>query len=373
MKAIVSRTPLLKTLSHVTGVVERRTTLPISACVLIEATEDAIRICGTDFDIEVAETLDADVSAMGSAAVSAHLLQKIVKSLPVGADIELALTKGGNHLNLKCGSYQAKLDVLPGSDFPEMGIAVLSTKFSIAAEQLATLLRKTMFAVSTDENQYYLSGVYLHVANGKLCFVGTNGHRLALLGSELPEGAADMPGVILPRKTTAEMLKLLSGQDGDVVVEASPMRFRLTVATTDEHRVVLTSKLVDGAYPHYPRVIPPDNDITMVVATDDFTDALNHVGLLVAEEGRAMKLSASDGKLILSVSSPTAGSAQEEIAAEYSGQPMAVGFNARYLLEMAGAVSGKQIQFKLGKPGTPALITDVGNANATFVIAQTRV
>ncbi|MGB6968672.1 MAG: DNA polymerase III subunit beta, partial [Methyloceanibacter sp.] len=213
---------------------------------------------------------------------------------------------------------------------------------------------------------------YLHAAESEgkptLRAVATDGHRLAQVELPLPPGAKDMPGVIVPRKTVAELAKLVEDDDGDVRVELSPAKIRVTTA-----RVVLTSKLIDGTFPDYERVIPQGNDKTMEVDNQAFAQAVDRVSTLSSDKGRAVKLSLQDGKLVLSVNNPDSGSASEEIPVEYGFDPLEIGFNARYLLDISGQLEGGTAEFQLADPGSPTMIRDGKDASALYVLMPMRV
>jgi len=196
--------------------------------------------------------------------------------------------------------------------------------------------------------------------------VATDGHRLAQVELPLPAGAKDMPGVIVPRKTVAELAKL--AEDGDVRVELSPSKIRVSTA-----RVVLTSKLIDGTFPDYERVIPQGNDKTMEVDNQAFAQAVDRVSTLSSDKGRAVKLSITDGRLTLSVNNPDSGSASEEIPVEYGFDPLEIGFNARYLLDISGQLESGTAEFQLADPGSPTMIRDGKDASALYVLMPMRV
>jgi DNA polymerase-3 subunit beta len=237
---------------------------------------------------------------------------------------------------------------------------------------LKRLIDKTQFAISTEETRYYLNGIYLHVAgSGKtqtLRAVATDGHRLAETDLSVPAGAAGMPGVIVPRKTVTEVQRLIEDTEGEVAIELSSSKIRFSIG-----RVVLTSKLIDGTFPDYQRVIPAGNDKELTVDKKDFEAAVDRVSTVSSERGRAVKLSLSSGKLILSVTNPDSGSATEELEVEYDADPLDIGFNSRYLLDIAGQLDGEVAVLKLADPGSPTLIQDKDAKGALYVLMPMRV
>ncbi len=372
MKVTVERAALLKSLGHVHRVVERRNTIPILSNVLLRAEAGELRLKATDLDLEVTETQAADVERTGATTVPAHVLYDIVRKLADGAQVSLETIGETGQMQIRSGRSRFNLQTLPQEDFPDIAAGELPHSFSLPAQDLKKLIDKTQFAISTEETRYYLNGIYFHTidSDGRqvLRAVATDGHRLARVETAAPQGAGGMPGVIVPRKAVAEIQKLLDGADADVTVELSPAKIRLTVGS-----VVLTSKLIDGTFPDYQRVIPAGNDKTLVVERDMFAQAVDRVSTISSERGRAVKLALADGKLTLSVTNPDSGSATEEIEVDYEASPLDVGFNARYLLDITGQLDGDTALFKLADPGSPTLIQDREGAPALYVLMPMRV
>lgn len=370
MKFTIERAALLKALNHVTSVVEKRTTIPILTHVLLRAEEDELQLKATDLDIEIVETVKAETTAPGGATVSAHMLYDIVRKLPEGATIGLSNDDEGRLL-LSAGRSRFSLPSLPAAEFPDLGAIPMDHTFELLAKDLVKLIEKTRFAISTEETRYYLNGIYLHAVGDKLRAVATDGHRLAQMDVPLPAGAEGMPGVIVPSKTVAEVLKLIADIKGEVGVELSPNKIRITTGTAP--RVVLTSKLIDGAFPDYTRVVPAGNDKILQVMNSDFIRAVDRVSTILSEKGRAVKLSISSDNLVLSVNNPDSGSATEELPASYAADPLEIGFNARYVMDIAAEIEGGHIIFLFSDPGSPAIVKDDGNDAALFVLMPMRV
>ncbi|MGB9043551.1 MAG: DNA polymerase III subunit beta, partial [Pseudolabrys sp.] len=326
----------------------------------------------TDLDLEVTDSTAAEVSPGGSTTVPAHMFYEIVRKLPEGSQIVLEGSGDRAVLSLRAGRSRFTLQTLPESDFPDLAAGEMSHSFKLPAADLKRLIDKTQFAISTEETRYYLNGIYLHTAgtakSGMLRAVATDGHRLAQVELPLPQGAAGMPGIIVPRKTVGEVQRLVETGEGDVAVELSAGKIRFTIGN-----VVLTSKLIDGTFPDYARVIPVNNDKSLVVDKKDFEAAVDRVSTVSSERGRAVKLSITGGRLVLSVTNPDSGSATEEIEVEYDADPLDIGFNSRYLLDIAAQIEGEVAVLKLADPGSPTLIQDKDAKGALYVLMPMRV
>ncbi len=371
MKVTVERTALLKSLGRVHRVVERRNTIPILANVLIRADKSKLSLKATDLDLEVIDAVDAEVSPGGSTTVPAHMFYEIVRKLPEGSQIVLEASGDRAMLAIRAGRSRFTLQTLPESDFPDLAAGEMTHKFTLAATDLKRLIDKTQFAISTEETRYYLNGIYLHTAvNGKstmLRAVATDGHRLAQVELPLPSGASGMPGIIVPRKTVGEVQRLIDAE-AEVAVELSQGKIRFSIGD-----VVLTSKLIDGTFPDYARVIPVGNDKELIVDKKDFEASVDRVSTVSSERGRAVKLSISSGRLLLSVTNPDSGSATEELEIEYGADPLDIGFNSRYLLDIAAQIEGEVAVLKLADAGSPTLIQDRDSAGALYVLMPMRV
>ena len=372
MKVTLERSELLKALGHVHRVVERRNTIPILANVLIRADRAKLSLKATDLDIEVTDTIAAEVGPAGSTTVPAHMFFDIVRKLPEGSQVVLESSGERAALAIRAGRSRFTLQTLPESDFPDLAPGEMTHKFTLKAADLKRLIDKTQFAISTEETRYYLNGIYLHAAGSAkaqtLRAVATDGHRLAQMELDLPKGAEGMPGIIVPRKTVGEVQRLLEDDDAEVLIELSPGKIRFTVGD-----VVLTSKLIDGTFPDYGRVIPVNNDKELVVDKKEFESAVDRVSTVSSERGRAVKLSVTGGKLSLSVTNPDSGSANEELEVEYESDPIDIGFNSRYLLDIAAQIEGEAAVLKLADPGSPTLIQDKESKGALYVLMPMRV
>jgi DNA polymerase III subunit beta len=374
MKLKADRATLLKALAHVQSVVEKRNTIPILANVMLEVREGKLTMTATDMEIAIVEDVPASNSRDGACTAPAATLYEIVRKLPDGAEIELEHAGGDAQLGLRSGRYVTSLVVLPTEDFPNMTAGSLPHRFSLPANTLRTLIDRTRFAISTEETRYYLNGIYLHTTESEgspvLRAVATDGHRLARVEEPLPPGAGSMPGVIVPRKTVGELRKLLDEVSGDVEIALSETRIQFHIGL-----VLLTSKLIDGTFPEYERVIPRDNDKLLRVGSKDFADAVGRVAAISSERLRPVKLSLARDLLVLSAASPEQGTATEELnegKVRYEASPLEIGFQARYLNDITDQIEG-DVEFRFSDGSAPTVVRDAADASALYVLMPMRV
>lgn len=372
MKVTIERSALAKALGHVQSVVERRNTIPILSNVLLQAEGGSLTLTATDLDIEISEAAPADVAAKGAATASALMLHDIVRKQPDGAQIRLSLIAEEGRLQITAGRYEGSLAVLPDEDFPTLSTDDMKVRFSMPAADLARLFGKARFAMSQEETRYYLNGVYLHpYTEGGVKLIraaATDGHRLARLEAPLPAGADKMPGVIVPRKAVAELSRLIDDADETVDVAVSEAKIRFGFGPGR-----MTSKLIDGSFPDYERVIPKGNANILRVDAKDFAQAVDRVSTVAADRTRSIKLALEADRLRLTVNNPEAGSAMEELSVDYSGDPIEIGFNARYLLDVAGQVDGETMTLRLADPSSPTVVVDEEDERALYVLMPLRV
>ena len=374
MKLKADRATLIRALAHVQSVVEKRNTIPILANVMLSVRDGQLAMTATDMEIAIVEDVAASATRNGACTAPAATLYEIVRRLPEGAEVELDYAGGDAQLSLRAGRYTTRLTVLPVEDFPSMTAGVLPHKFGLPAATLRGLIDRTRFAISTEETRYYLTGIYIHVteSNGErvLRAATTDGHRLARVEEPMPEGAATMPGVIVPHKTVNELRKLLDEVSDHIEIALSDTRIQFRVGP-----VVLTSKLIDGTFPDYERVIPKDNDKVLRVGKKDFRDAVARVAAISSERSRPVKLSLDRDLLELSASSPEHGTAMEQLDADrvkYASGPLEIGFQARYLNDIIDQVKD-EVEFLFSDGSAPTVVRDASDMSALYVLMPMRV
>ncbi len=373
MKFSIDRSDLLRSLSHVHSVVERRNTIPILANVLLKAENGILSLITTDMDLEIIESVAATIETEGATTVPAHTLYDIIKKLPDGSRVDINQNSGENLIEVKSGRSKFKLGALPIADFPHMSKEDdAANKFAISAADLRTLIDKTRFAISTEETRYYLNGIYVHVteSNGVnvLCAVATDGHRLAKFEMPLPEGADGMAGVIIPRKAIAEIRKLID-EAGDVI-NISLSGSKITIAF--DH-IVLTSKLIDGTFPDYTKVIPQNNNKILEVDPSAFASAVDRVSTISTEKSRAIKIVINGQTMTLSANSPDSGSAKEELEVSFDSEDLEIGFNSAYLMDVTRQIEGNGCRMILSDSASPTIIQDTSDPSSLYVLMPMRV
>ena len=367
MKATIERAVLLKSLGHVQSVVERRNTIPILSNVLLEAREDgSLRLMATDLDLQVDETIQANVSQPGATTVSAHTFFDIVRKLPEGSQVEITAAEG--KMQVVAGRSRFNLSTLPRDDFPVIAEGDLPTRFELPGATLREIIEKTRFAISSEETRYYLMGIFFHVVDDQLRAAATDGHRLARVTVARPDGADGMPDVIVPRKAVAELYRLLEEVEGTVEISLSPTKVRFGLGSA-----VLTSKLIDGTFPDYNRVIPTANDKLLKLDPKSFSAGVDRVATIASEKTRAVKMAVDRDKVTLSVTSPENGLATEELAADYGADGLEIGFNARYLMDILSEIDGDTVEVHLADAAAPTLLRENDKSNALYVLMPMRV
>ncbi|MEE2699332.1 MAG: DNA polymerase III subunit beta [Pseudomonadota bacterium] len=371
MKLTIERASFLKSLGHVQSVVERRNTIPILSNLKLDAIDGKVALNATDMDLDIVESVACNITEQGTTTAPAHTLYDIVRKLPEGAQVALEVDTEGKMI-LSSGRSRFTLSCLPEEEFPVLSGGDLAHEFSITVSEAKALIDKTRFAISTEETRYYLNGIFFHIAESGdvkvLRSVATDGHRLASMEVPMPKGAEGMPSVIIPRKAVAELRKLVDESNADITIGISDSKIRFSFDDT-----ILTSKLIDGTFPDYQRVIPEGNEKQLDVPTKVFSDAVDRVSAISSEKSRAVKLNLSSGSLILSASSPEDGNATEELEVSYQGESMEIGFNSGYLLDIVRQIESNNSRLMLADAASPTIISEENEAGALYVLMPMRV
>ncbi len=363
----IEKNAFIRALSRIQSVVEKRNTIPILANVKIEAANNAVTLTVTDMDLVATQQIEAAVNTEGSLTVPALTLYDIIRKLPEGAQINLNADTASSRLIVKSGSSKFTLSYLPSEDFPVIAEGDLTHSFEMDVKTFVRLVEKTKFAMSNEETRYYLNGVYFHVMNGNLRAVATDGHRLASIEIPSPEGAQGMPGVIIPRKAVNELAKLLEGQD-KVTISVSESKIKFT-----GNKIELLSKVVDGTFPDYQRVIPENNKKFLTTNTQAMKDAVDRVSTISVDKTKAIKITVSQNNINLYTQGVEGSSGNEDVPANYGADTLELGFNSRYVIEMLQQIENTEVQFALDTPNAPALITDPSDSSAVYIIMPMRV
>ena len=375
MEFKINSTDLLKALSHIHGIVEVRHTLPILSNIILEAKDDKLILSSTNLDIYCSDKIKAEVLKSGEVSVPAVTFFEIIKRLPSGSEVLMIMEEDENEITLTCGRSKFNLSTLKTDDFPIISDSDLSTNFVLSADELIRIIDKTKFAVSNEETRYYLNGIFLHKAERNsiqfLRAVATDGHRLAQYDIPLPQGAEDITGIIIPKKTIYELRKVLDDANGDVSVSLNENKIKFTF---NDLKVV--SKVIDGTFPDYTKVIPQKNDKNFKTNNSDLKNAIDRVSAVAANEdtkSKAIKFCIENNSLSLSVESQSKGSANEMIDVNYSGDKVDIGFNSKYIIDICNEVDGDEISISLSDSISPAIILDKTDENLFFVLMPMRI
>jgi len=371
----VNSTDLVKALSHIHGIVEVRHTLPILSNIIISAEDNKLSFSSTNLDIFCSDSINAQISQNGSTSVSASTFYEIVKRLPSGSDIQITLSEEDSTLILKCGRSKFNLTTISPEDFPKISTEDLSTKFILSATELKRMIDKTKFAISNEETRYYLNGIFFHRTQKNsidiLRAVATDGHRLAQYDIPLPQGANEINGIIIPKKTIQELRRVLDDASGDINIELNENKVRFSF-----NNMQITSKVIDGTFPDYTKVVPTTNNKVVITKNDELKSSIERVSAVAINEeakSKAIKIFIESNKLLLNVDSSSRGSAVEEIDIDYEQDKVEIGFNSRYLIDICNEIDGEKITLKLLDSISPAIILDESDDNLFFVLMPMRI
>ncbi|MEN7341903.1 MAG: DNA polymerase III subunit beta [Pseudomonadota bacterium] len=366
MKLSASRQTLLNTLQAVIGVVERRQTMPILANVLLSAKDSRLSITATDIEVELASHVDVDVDMAGEVTVPGRKLFDICKALPDSADINLKLE--GERLLVSSGRSKFRLATLPAAEFPVLDDIEASKAFTLPSAVVQRLLNKTYFAMAQQDVRYYLNGMLLETEGDVIRAVATDGHRLALCEGNVDAGDLPSQQVIVPRKGVLELQRLL-GEDGEMTLEFGKNHIRVQAGS-----IRFTSKLIDGRFPDYQRVIPQDTQNHLVADRNDMRSALQRAAILSNEKYRGIRLEIRDSGAKIMAHNPEQEDAEEQVEVDYSGDDIEIGFNVNYLLDAIGAIDDEAVRLSLNDANSSCVISipDIDASDARYVVMPMR-
>tara|TARA_B100000427_G_scaffold190056_1_gene157931 strand:+ start:4234 stop:5349 length:1116 start_codon:yes stop_codon:yes gene_type:complete len=371
MKVIVEKTSIFKSLSHVQNIAEKKNTLPILSNILLEARENSLILSATDMDISITDKVDCNVVEIGSTTVPAHTLYDIIRKLPDSGEIEL-ISNDGKIMTLRAGKSKFSLGCLPKEDFPIIEVENLENELSIDSQKFLKLIDKTRFAISSEETRYFLNGIYFHIKNENqkniLTLVATDGHRLAKFDYNTKDNSKEIPGIIIPKKTINEVFKLLSDYEGSIKINLDSNKIVFFIGES-----ILISKLIDGNFPDYRRVIPKENKNKLIINRESFSLAVDRVSTIVNEKSPIIKFKLLNNVMNMSSVNNENGTATEDITTKYSGDEIEIGFNSKYVLEMINNLEDDEITLNFKDSSSPVTAMEESNNDLIYVLMPMRV
>jgi len=365
MHITVKREELLKPLSIVAGVVERRQTLPILSNIMLRYNGKELALTGTDLEVEISAQISCKGGDSGEMTVPARKLLDICRALPNEALIEISLEK--EKALIKSGKSRFRLLTMPATEFPAIETAQWDTKFTLPQSKLRWLLEKTMFCMAQQDVRYYLNGLLFEVSGQQLRAVATDGHRLSLAEVDISDSINGEKHVILPRKGVQEMIRFLDDSDAEVQLQIGANHMRATLKG-----LTFTSKLIDGRFPDYNRVIPATQSKRLKVQRTSFRETLNRAAILSNEKYRGVRFGLGNSLMTITAHNPEQEEAQEEVVIDYNGENMEIGFNVNYISEAVGALDNDEIEFCLNDPNSSCLLRVPGNSKHLYVVMPMR-
>jgi DNA polymerase-3 subunit beta len=364
MKLTAPREAFLKPLQAVIGVVERRQTMPILANVLLQAKDGGVAITATDLEVELVASTEAQVDAPGEVTVPGRKFLDICRAL--SEDAKLSVSLSGDKLSIKSGKSKFTLTTLPAAEFPTVDDINAGDSVELPQERLAHLLQKTHFAMAQQDVRYYLNGLLLETGKNRLRAVATDGHRLSLCQVSLDKTDLPEKQVIVPRKGVLELQRLMSGE-GNLKIELGSNHVRIQL-----EGIRFTSKLIDGRFPEYERVIPKDTSNRLSADREAFRGALQRTAILSNEKYRGIRLVIREGSIVLQAHNPEQEEAEEELEIEYKGEDIEIGFNVNYLLDALAAIESDSITMALVDGNSSCLLREPGNDDCKYVVMPMR-
>jgi len=371
MQFSIKRDTLLKSLNLVQGVVEKKNTLPILSNVLLEAKNGKLIITATDLDLIFYDEIDEiKIEKEGSSTTSAAILFDILRKISANSEINFEL-KTENKLSLKAENSDFNLLCLPSDNFPNFSDNFDNAEIILNKSKLLSLFNKTKISISNDDTRHYLNGIYLHLTESQnrtyLTGVATDSHRLSSSSIEIEKGK-DLTSLILPKKTVFQLCTLLQESEDNVIMQTSDSKILFKMGKTK-----LISKVIDGKFPDYSKVVPKNNQKSLVVSSKDFIDSIERVITVSADRKEGVKLNLNQGNIKLSVNSTNSGEGNETIKATYDSDQMTISFNSKYLIDIASEIQDKNLKMKLKDPISPVLIEDNSDKNSFYVIMPMKI
>ncbi|MDC1476355.1 DNA polymerase III subunit beta [Pelagibacteraceae bacterium] len=371
MEFTIDRDIFLKTLGHANGIIEKKSTLPILSNILIEAKNSKIKITATDLDIIYFEEIPVEgLTKEGATTTSSSILYDILRKLQTNSKVELSLLNP-NKLKLISGNSKFNLLCLPPENFPLSDENMEEKSFEISSKKLLTLLNKTKISISNDETRHYLNGIYLHKTKLEnkyfLCGVATDSHRLSSSSLEI-DSSTNIESVILPKKTIFQLISLLEQDNSIIKISNNKSKIKFQMSN-----YVLISKVIDGRFPDYNKVIPKDNDKTLKIKLNDFKNSIERVTTVSSDRTEGLKMNITKDAVQLSVNSPNSGEGTENIKATFNSGDLDISFNSRYLIDIASQIENESIVINLKDAGSPVLIKDFSDKNSFYVVMPMKI
>jgi len=372
MKFIVTQPIIFKTLSHLQSIVNKKNILPILSNILIEAEQNSLTLSSTDMDISIKETINCNIIEEGSTTLNAQIMFDIIKKLPENSEVEF-ISNDGKLLTIRSNVSKFSLSCLPKDEFPIIETETSNSKrLKVKAETIFTLIDKTKFAISNEETRYFLNGLYFNVSSKDqtsiLTFVGTDGHRLATSSAETNQFNIEVPGVIIPKKTINELSKLLSENSSDLEIDISSNKVIFYI-----DNLILISKLIDGNFPDYNRVIPNNNNHDLIINRLNLLSAVDRVSTIANEKSPSIKFKLLKNLINLSSINNENSTATEDIETNYDGNEIEIGFNSKYIMDILDNLEGEEIKISFNDNSTPIIAQEQSSSNITYVLMPMRV
>jgi len=372
MKFNVNKSDIFKTLSHLQSIVSKKNILPILSNILIEAENNFLTLSSTDMDISIKETISCNVIEKGSTTLNAQIMFDIIKKLPDTSEIEF-ISNDGKLLTIRSNVSKFSLSCLPKDEFPIIDTETNNgKKINIKSETIFNLINKTKFAISNEETRYFLNGLYFNIITNdnisNLTFVGTDGHRLATSSSIINKPINEIPGVIIPKKTINELSKLLSENYDEIEIDISSNKIVFYI-----DKLILISKLIDGNFPDYSRVIPKDNNNDLIIDRQNLLSAVDRVSTIANEKSPSIKFKLLKNLVNLSSINNENSTATEDIKASYEGNDIEIGFNSRYIMDILDNLEEQEVKISFNDSSSPIIIQEKINSDNIYVLMPMRV